>query len=94
MSDGTVRCWGADDHGQAGSPATAMCGTGPCLAAPTTVPGISAATFVVVSAELNKNSAAFVILSDGSMRGWGDNSAGILGDGTTMGSTTPVSPAW
>jgi alpha-tubulin suppressor-like RCC1 family protein len=87
MNDGTVRCWGDSLYGQAGPPNVTLAGGNPSVVPPAQVMGVTGAVSITVS-----GSTAFAILADGSMLGWGDNSTGLLGDGTTMGTRGPVAP--
>ena len=78
--DGTVKTLGKNDSGQGGiNYATAS------TQAPTTVEGLS--DIIDVSALNNYNLA---VKSDGSVYGWGDNTSGLLGDGTNARSYVPV----
>jgi alpha-tubulin suppressor-like RCC1 family protein len=80
LSDGTVKCWGENSHGQLGN--------GPSFFnffSPVAVPGVTNA--IAVSAGVYHTCA---VLSDGPVKCWGNNSAGGLGDGTTINSSTPV----
>ena len=43
-----------------------------------------------VTAIAGGNNDAYALLSDGTVRAWGSNGAGELGDGTTTNSSTPV----
>lgn len=79
LSDGTAKCWGANNSGQLGNGTTTRSFT------PVTVSGINTATFVAVG---DIHSCAR--LSDGTVKCWGYNFAGELGNGTTVGSITPV----
>src|SRR6266540_3054391 len=92
LQDGTVRCWGDNTYGQLGDGTTiippAVRG-GPSTAhsaTPVTVSGIS--TAVTVSAADGFHTCA--VLQDGTVRCWGDNSTGQLGNGSTTNSSTPV----
>ena len=82
LADGTVQCWGLNSNGQLGegddSPSVAN--------APVSVLGISNATMVAAGM-----SHTCVLLADGTVKCWGDNSFGQLGDGTNDSSFTPVS---
>ena len=92
LSDSTVTCWGANANGQIGD------GTTTDRASPTPLPALSnvveisaggfATTFT--STPLGHTCARS---SDGTVRCWGNNDSGQLGDGTTTShpSPTPVS---
>jgi Regulator of chromosome condensation (RCC1) repeat len=77
---GTIQCWGANDYGQLGVGTAAESDV-----LPSTVLGITDAAGV--SAGYNETCAA---LADGTVRCWGVNSYGQLGDGTTTDSSVPV----
>lgn len=93
LGDGTVRCWGSDASGQLGDGATSgstcftglVNGSGPCQLTPVVVQGLSGA--VEIGAGYHYSCAR---LGDGTVRCWGDNLFGELGDGTTTDSPTPV----
>ncbi len=75
---GAVRCWGINNAGQLGKSPTGMpnCAYGgPCDATPVTVPIPPAAQIAV------GEGFACARLSDGSLRCWGDNAYGQLGEG-------------
>jgi alpha-tubulin suppressor-like RCC1 family protein len=88
LPDGTVKCWGDNSAGELGIGATTgpqTCeedyeGDGiwqyPCSTSPVAVPGLSGVTAI---------SGTCALLSDGTVRCWGDNSFGELGDGTSTG---------
>ncbi|MQY08047.1 RCC1 domain-containing protein [Actinomadura macrotermitis] len=81
-SDGTVWTWGGNAHGQLGNGSTAAKST-----VPVQVPGITNA--VAVSAGPVGNVLA--ALSDGTVRSWGSNGYGQLGNTTVTGdSNLPV----
>ena len=80
LTDGTVMFWGENYWGQLGSGTTT---------APRTIPvevaGITTATSIALGA-----SHSCAVLADGTMKCWGNNGNGALGDGTTTWSATPV----
>lgn len=80
VEDGAVRCWGAGGRGQLGSgePVEAA-------AAPVDVIGLRGAVFLAAG-----NGHACAGLEDGSVRCWGANGSGQLGDGTREDQATPV----
>ena len=80
LSDGTMRAWGRNSEGQCGDGTTTTPQT-----TPVTVSGISTA---IACAAGDFHSLA--LLSDRTMRAWGWNDYGQLGDGTTTQRTTPV----
>ena len=80
MSDGSARCWGLNDAGQLGN------GTTTDSRIPVLVSGL--ASGVVAIAGGDEHSCA--LMSDGTVRCWGSNFDGQLGDGTTTQRVTPV----
>jgi len=80
LEAGTIQCWGANDYAQLGVGTTAGSDV-----PPSTVLGITDAAGV--SAGYNETCA---VLADGTVRCWGVNSYGQLGDGTTTDSSVPV----
>jgi len=81
LSNGTMRCWGENREGQLGNGTTAIPGT----AQPVIVSGISGATAFTTGAY-----HTCALLGDGTVRCWGRNSQGQLGNGTYTNSSTPV----
>jgi alpha-tubulin suppressor-like RCC1 family protein len=81
LSDGTVRCWGDNGQKQLGDPAA-----GVVSAVPVTVVGLSG----VVAIDAGDFHAC-AVLSDQTLRCWGVNSSGELGNGSVgADSPTPV----
>jgi alpha-tubulin suppressor-like RCC1 family protein len=82
LADGTLKCWGDDQAGQIGHglPPEAWGTT-----TPATVIGIDTAT--TIAAGFAHTCAG---LADGTLRCWGWNNQGQLGDGTTTDSFVPV----
>jgi alpha-tubulin suppressor-like RCC1 family protein len=80
LGDGTVRCWGENQNGQLGD------GTTTNRTTPVPVSGITGAT--AVTAGWWHHSCA--LLGDGTVKCWGDNQWGQLGNGTTTDSNSPV----
>jgi len=90
ISDGTVRCWGENAYGQLGN------GTTTDSTSPVQVSGISNAVEVVNGGDSSLNtggtSYSCALLSDGTIKCWGRNSFGAMGNGTSGNYyTTPVS---
>ncbi|HVH41416.1 MAG TPA: hypothetical protein VM925_03705 [Labilithrix sp.] len=79
---GTVWCWGANGYGQFGDGSTLTLRT---QAQP--VPSVSTAKQLVGGAD-----HVCALLEDRTVRCWGRNNRGQLGDGTTVHRSTPVSP--
>ena len=80
LGDRSVRCWGDDAHGQLGgaTPGTAS-------KAGTSVAGLGR-TFMVAAGLAH----TCALIEGGTVRCWGDNSMGQLGDGSVKNSRTPV----
>ncbi|MDD2907516.1 MAG: hypothetical protein PHH98_02640 [Candidatus Gracilibacteria bacterium] len=81
LSNGTVYCWGANWSGQLGD------GTNNQSSVPVSVSGISNATSVFVVSD----ESSCAVLSDKTVKCWGANWSGQLGNGTTTNSNIPVS---
>ena len=78
--NGTVTCWGNNQVGQLGSVTPVY------FSPPVMVPGISQIKAIV--AELFDHICA--LTAAGSMKCWGNNESGQLGDGTTVNRSVPV----
>jgi len=83
-SNGTVWAWGYGYNGQLGNGRRYTSGCY-CSATPVEVRGISTAVQVA-----GGGLAGYALLNNGTVRAWGDNSGGVLGNGTTASSATPV----
>ncbi len=86
---GVVRCWGLGNVGQLGRDATESCfylQPWPCGLTPSVVPSLGAAVRAVTG---GRHSCALLIT--GGIWCWGDNGAGQLGDGTSVGRALPAS---
>ena len=79
IDDGTVRCWGRNDHGQLGD------GTTVERRMPVAVQGVAGAVAVAAGGYF-----ACALMADHTVRCWGNNDYGQLGDGTTDARTGPV----
>jgi len=79
LADGTVACWGRNQSGQAGTPASAR------VATPTLVKELARVEGLVAG-----YSHTCALLADGSVRCWGNNEEGQLGDGKNLNSSSPV----
>src|SRR2546427_92202 len=78
LGDGTVRCWGLGESGQRGD------GTfGTFAPSPVAVSGLTGAVAVA-----SGYGHACALLGDGTMRCWGENVEGQLGNGTTANPST------
>ena len=85
QTDGTVLAWGSNSNGQLGTGDTVA------HAVPVPVAGLGRGSGVVaVSAGTGLSLA---LKSDGSVRAWGDNSSGQLGNGTFFGRPVPSAVA-
>lgn len=80
--DGTLSAWGSNFAGALGDG-----GNEASSAIPVSVSGIASATAVYASPN---GDSAYAALSDGTVRSWGLNGVGQLGDGTTTNRNTPV----
>ena len=81
LSDGTARCWGANYAGQLGHPDTSVIQT----PVPTLVAGVSGATAISTG-----GAHTCALLQDRTVRCWGLNAYGQLGNDTATDSYVPV----
>ena len=79
-SDGTVHCWGRNEYGQLGDTTTVNRSTSVAVTGLTDVIALGASGY--------RHNCA--LKSDGTVRCWGYNANGSLGDGTTVNSAIPV----
>ena len=91
LSSGTVQCWGDNSVGELGN------GTTTGSSVPVTVSGITNAVVDDGNYSSTRDRAiaagnlyTCAVLSSGTVQCWGDNSVGELGNGTTTGSSVPV----
>jgi alpha-tubulin suppressor-like RCC1 family protein len=80
LSDGSVRAWGFNGNGQVGDGSTTN------RLAPVQVSGLTSGVTQIAAG----NYAGYALLSDGSVRAWGFNDNGQVGDGSTTNRLTPV----
>ena len=73
LSDTTVACWGSDSNGQIGNATTAA-----SVTTPTVVGSVTGATDLVAG-----QSHTCALVGSGSVKCWGSNVTGQIGDGTT-----------
>ncbi|MDD5222887.1 MAG: hypothetical protein PHE84_02780 [bacterium] len=89
---GGVKCWGANDENQLGvfnSLGPEYCnGSDPCSKTPAAVSSLTSGVTSVSTGALH----ACALLTAGGMKCWGYNNDGELGNNSTTGSYTPVSP--
>ena len=83
LADGTARCWGLNATGQLGDGSTTLRPT------PVAVSGITNAIGIAAGGALG-GSHTCALLADSTVRCWGANNSGQLGDGTTNPSSIPV----
>jgi alpha-tubulin suppressor-like RCC1 family protein len=81
---GHVLAWGSDDFGELGRVVTYN-GHCTCSAVPVVVPGVSAVRAVAAGSYFS-----LALTRDGRVWGWGENTWGQLGNGTTGYSSTPT----
>jgi alpha-tubulin suppressor-like RCC1 family protein len=80
LSGGTVDCWGASNAMQLGQ-STLITSS----ASPLAVPGLTGVTAIAAGGQ-----HTCALLEDGTVRCWGANPSGELGDGATTASATPM----
>ncbi|MEV4095937.1 S8 family serine peptidase [Streptosporangium saharense] len=82
LSDGTVRAWGDNSQGQLGY-------GGSDSPVAITVPSLTG-VFTGAGSVAAGTAHSVALLADGTVKAWGDNSQGQLGDGTTVDHITPA----
>jgi alpha-tubulin suppressor-like RCC1 family protein len=80
LSDGSVKCWGSNAHGELGD------GTTTSRTSPVAVQGLGGSVTAISSGIFH----ACAIINDGSIKCWGRNYSGELGDNTTTDRSTAV----
>jgi alpha-tubulin suppressor-like RCC1 family protein len=80
VHNGGARCWGENDKGQLGD------GTTTNRSTPVTVTGLPLNLAQIAAADDH----TCALLTDGTVKCWGQNNKGQLGDGTTSDRSTPV----
>jgi alpha-tubulin suppressor-like RCC1 family protein len=93
LRDGTVRCWGSNWTGEVGDGTSAL---RLARTEATPVQGLSNAVQVSAGGSCFPQGGAHAcaLLRDGTVRCWGDNASGQLGDGTTTAHALPTPVAW
>lgn len=81
LNSSAVKCWGFNEQGQLGDGTTAL-----FRATPVTVSGLSSGVRTIS----NRYDHACAIVVTGTVKCWGWNASGQLGDNTTTSSNTPV----
>jgi alpha-tubulin suppressor-like RCC1 family protein len=88
LSNGTLMAWGNNSFGLLGDgtrEGPEKCGQEGCSRVPVAVSGLSGITAISTSLDVS-----MALLEDGTVRAWGSNYDGQLGDGTTEASYLPV----
>jgi len=83
LANGTVRCWGQNSSGEIGD------GTNIIRSSPVPVAGLSSVVAVATGGDLGASHTC-ALIADGTVRCWGANNRGQLGDNTTASRFTPV----
>ena len=83
IEDGTVQTWGNNDYGQLGDGSTTS------SSAPVTVTGLGGRVIAIAAGQYQ----TLVLLENGTVKAWGLNSFGELGNGTYANSSIPVDVA-
>ena len=86
MGDGTVRCWGSNNNGQLGDNSTIA------RPAPVTVVGIDGSTPATTAVDVSSGAMwhTCALMADATVKCWGLNDYGQLGNNSTVNSLVPV----
>ena len=100
LSDRTVKCWGGNQTGELGYTTTTKCSdpanpatTVDCSRTPTIVAGLATVTQIGVAGDeqsFETSGLSCAVLADSTVKCWGVNTSGQLGDGTTTNRSSPV----
>jgi alpha-tubulin suppressor-like RCC1 family protein len=82
--DATMWSWGFNTSGELGD------GTVSTRTLPVPIPGLSAGQALAAACPLGQGGHVLMIKTDGTVSGWGGNSNGQVGDGTTIDQHSPV----
>jgi alpha-tubulin suppressor-like RCC1 family protein len=82
LSDGTIKCWGANDYGQLGNGTTSY-----EEPTPVNVTVLNNSDVTAIALEMSQSC---VLTNSGGVKCWGNNHNGDLGDNTTTDRLTPV----
>ncbi|HTR78046.1 MAG TPA: hypothetical protein VMH39_08045, partial [Gemmatimonadaceae bacterium] len=82
IGDGTIQCWGDGTEGALGN------GTTNWGKLPTAVTGIQNAVGIAAGGDRNAGAATCAVLADGTVRCWGMNNHGLMGNGSTSATST------
>jgi alpha-tubulin suppressor-like RCC1 family protein len=85
LSNGTVMTWGGNFYGQLGNGTRACEGCTPTLV-PIAVPGLGGVKQIAASGGVD-----VALMGDGTVRAWGEDRNGQLGDGSPVAKTRPIS---
>jgi alpha-tubulin suppressor-like RCC1 family protein len=84
ISGGTVECWGSNDYNELGNGTSTSCNGGydTCSPTPSPVTGLSGVTAIAIGADNGYADHTCAVLSNGTVKCWGYNADGELGNGT------------
>jgi RHS repeat-associated protein len=89
LENGTVVAWGDNSRGELGTGTTSgpeLCGSEGCSRTPVAVTGLSGVTAISAGGYASN----FALLENGTVKAWGENLFGNLGDGTILVRDVPV----
>jgi len=81
LNDGTAACWGGNSYGELGNGSSTLFG----VPVPAAVAGMTGAVSISAGATFT-----CAVLADRTVKCWGDNSTGQLGNGTEIASALPL----
>src|SRR5262249_16263395 len=84
LDDGTVKCWGGNFSGELGD------GTTTAKSKPTAVPGLTGVAKLALGGSAGVSAHSCALMNDGTVKCWGYNGHGQLGDGTLVAKKVPT----